>query len=274
LIPGCQFVMGSGVLAAGRSMSARTIASFYIDAYEVPGCVWTDIRRWAVTHGYTDLAEGQDGARSEGGAAASDHPVVRVSWYDCVKWCNARSEKEHLVPVYYVNSMQKNVYRTGMLDLLETSVDWTANGYRLPTEAEWERAARGGVSGQLFPWGDKLDHTRANYWNSGTTNRNGTTPIGHFNGRTSEREGAKQVISDDNGFGLHDVAGNVYEWCWDWFGPYTTTNACGPAAGSFRVMRGGCWASVVDMNLSCGYRNAMRPAQGSPHIGFRCVRRN
>jgi formylglycine-generating enzyme required for sulfatase activity len=274
MIPGCQFVMGSGVLVPGSSVPARTINSFFIDAYEVPGCVWTDIRRWAVIHGYTDLAEGQDGSRSDGNAAGSDHPVVKVTWYDCLKWCNARSEKENLVPVYYVNSIQKNVYRTGRLDLLEMCVDWTANGYRLPTEAEWERAARGGVSGQLYPWGDKLDHTRANYWNGATTNRSGTTPIGTFSGRASEREGSKTVISDANGFGMHDVAGNVYEWCWDWFGPYSVTNSFGPVSGTYRVIRGGCWASVVDMNLSCGYRNAMRPAQASPHVGFRCVRRH
>jgi formylglycine-generating enzyme required for sulfatase activity len=274
LIPGGLFVMGNGVLAPGSRVPTRKVASFYIDGYEVPGCVWTDIRRWAITQGYTDLAEGQDGARQEGGAVGPDHPVVNISWHDCVKWCNARSEKERLVPVYYVNAMQKDVYRTGALNLSEVCVDATANGYRLPTEAEWEMAARGGVAGQLYPWGDKLNHTTANYWHSGTTNRNGTTPIGFFNGRTVEIDGQKQVVSDENGYGLHDVAGNVYEWCWDWFGPYTTTNAYGPATGTFRVMRGGCWASVVDANLSCGYRNAMRPAQRSPHIGFRCVRKH
>ena len=274
MVPGCKFVMGFGAMPAGNEAVALKVTSFYMDAYDVPGNVWTEVRQWAILHGYTNLAQGQNGAKLGGGEAGSDHPVVMVTWYDCVKWCNARSEKEFLLPAYYVNETQKQVYRVGDQDLSNICVDWTANGYRLPTEVEWEMAARGGVSGQLYPWGDRVDGKRANYsGGDGSSTNNGTTPIGTYRNRWMEIDGKKEVVSDENGYGMHDMAGNVYQWCWDWYGPYSA-NICGPATGAYRVMRGGCWASVQDVNLTCGFRNAMRPGSSSPYVGFRCVRKH
>jgi formylglycine-generating enzyme required for sulfatase activity len=81
--------------------------------------------------------------------------VKAVDWYDCVKWCNARSELEGRIPAYYTDAMQTTVYRTGRWDVDNSSVNWNA-GYRLPTEAEWEKTARGGASGQRFPWGNTI----------------------------------------------------------------------------------------------------------------------
>jgi formylglycine-generating enzyme required for sulfatase activity len=94
--------------------------------------------------------------------------VVVVDWYDVVKWCNARSEMEGRTPAYYTSAEQTTVYRSGQTDVDNAWVNWTA-GYRLPTEAESEKAARGGASGQRFPWGDTISWGQANYCPGGTT---------------------------------------------------------------------------------------------------------
>ena len=85
-----------------------------------------------------------------------------VNWYDCVKWCNARSQQEGLTPVYYTDAGLTQVYTNG--ETTTVYANWTANGYRLPTEAEWEKAARGGLSGQRFPWGNTITESQANYY--------------------------------------------------------------------------------------------------------------
>ena len=120
-------------------------------------------------------------------------------------------------------------------------VNWAANGYRLPTEAEWEKAARGGLSGQRFPWGDTISESQANYYGDPNPPIQAVIPtIWGQNGYNTElryRQGSPYTSPvgyfAPNGYGLYDMAGNVFEWCWDWYGtPYgqpTTTNPTGPS---------------------------------------------
>ena len=158
LIPAGSFLMGDTFnegYSDERPLHSVYVSAFYMDRTEVTKALWDEVYGWAVIHGYT--------FDNAGSGKALDHPVHYVNWYDCVKWCNARSEKEGRVPAYYRDAAQTLVYRAGRVDVQNEWVKWNA-GYRLPTEAEWEKAARGGLSGKRFPWGDTISHSQANYY--------------------------------------------------------------------------------------------------------------
>lgn len=268
LIPAGAFTMGrtSGDTDTNAPPVSVTLANFFIQATETTKSQWDEVRTWALAHGYTDLPVG--------GGKAANHPVHSVTWWDAVKWCNARSEKESLTPVYTVSGA---VMRTGTT---EPTANWSANGYRLPTEAEWEKAARGGVSGKRFPWGtDTISHAQANYYGS-SSNAYDQSPINNYH--PSYSAGGFAYTSPvgsfgANHYGLYDMAGNVWEWSWDRYGSsyYTTingtTNPRGPASGSGRVLRGGGWGDSA-VRARCAVREYFAPGYQGIFLGFRPAR--
>jgi formylglycine-generating enzyme len=272
LIPAGSFRMGN-CMVPGEGYSNELplhtvhVSAFYMDRYEVTKALWDEVKVWNRGNGYS--------YENPGLGKAATHPVQTVSWRDCVKWCNARSQKEGRTPCYYNEAGLTTVYKAGTGTPYP---QWDANGYRLPTEAEWEKAARGGASGHRFPWAnvDTITHSQANYRSSSSyaydisptygnhpTFNDGvypyTSPVGYF---------------APNGYGLYDMAGNVWEWCWDWYSStyYSSspgTDPRGPATGSVHVIRGGGWLTYA---VNC--RAVARPdwlAYNSDFEGFRSV---
>jgi formylglycine-generating enzyme len=261
-IPGGHFYMGNW--EGGSSASARQvyISPMFMDRYEVWGALCQEVREWALLNNYTI---------DTGFAREGNHPSYSVQWYNALKWCNARSEKEGLTPVYYTNTELTSVYRNNIVYPTNSMVKWNANGYRLPTEAEWEKAARGGLSGKEYPWGDNINNQMANYlgsnhpW-SGLSPR--TTPVGYYN---SFQQGGGNDMA--NGYGIYDMSGNLNELCWDrWSNlPQGELNPRGPATGTTVVFRGGAWDSNSSQ-LRCANRYSISVATSYTYVGFRCVR--
>lgn len=256
LIPG-GMNCGTNPLAPGESYdlyypsNAYTlrVTAFYMDQYEVTKAQWDAVYNWAISNNYS--------FDNVGSGKALDHPVQTVNWYDCVKWCNARSEMEGRIPFYTVGT---NIYKTGQG---EPDCDSTANGYRLPDSDEWEYAARGGVRNSRFPWGDTISHHQANYKGGVYTNSYDES-IGYH---PAYNDGASPYTSPAgsffaNGYGLFNMAGNVYEWCYDWYPGYE---------GMFRHVGGSSWANDSKF-CRLGSRAGNFPDIAWNSMGFRTVR--
>ncbi len=269
LIPGGWFTMGSSSGNSDITDANPTniyVSGFYMDVNLVSYGLWTNVYARATGNAYSFV--------NAGSGNGANYPVQTVDWYDCVKWCNARSQLTRLTPVYYTDADLTQVYKTGQTDAVY--VNGAANGYRLPTEAEWEKAARGGLSGRRFPWGNRIDENQANYYG----NTNSYYDLGPSGYNAAFANGGLPYTSpggsfDVNGYGLYDMAGNVWEWCWDWYGtPYgqpTPANPTGPATGSYRVLRGGDW-SFNALYARCAYRYGVVTISANYTVGFRCVR--
>jgi formylglycine-generating enzyme required for sulfatase activity len=261
----------SPLVGNGTELPVHTVqvSAFYMGKYEVTKEEWDAVRTWGLANGYADLAAGNGSYASKG----ANHPVHSITWYDMVKWCNARSQKEGLTPCYTVSGA---TYKTGQNSAV--ACNWSANGYRLPTEAEWEKAARGGAAGRNFPWGgDTISHSQANYKSSSsytydvspTRGYHPTYAVGGFPYSSPVGSFAP------NGYGLYDMAGNMGEWCWDRHGSYTAgsqTDPRGAVSGSARVDRGGGW-----IGNASGCRAAIRWGDdpSDPYdngMGFRLAR--
>ncbi|MBN1489756.1 MAG: formylglycine-generating enzyme family protein [Phycisphaerae bacterium] len=276
LIPAGEFQMGDTFNEGNGDelpVHAVYVDAFYMDKYEVSNQQYADALNWAygqgghiaVTSGgvyqagtgtsypYCDTTTSNSYSRItwDGGTfgvttGKEDHPMVMVSWYGSVAYANWRSAMEGKALCYNLATWECN---------------FSASGYRLPTEAEWEKAARGGVAGHRFPWSDSdtIQHARANYysyWPGGVLYYPyDTNPTSGFH--PTFAVGDKPYTSPvgyfaPNGYGLYDMAGNVWEWCNDWYSstyysttPYPHVNPRGPTSGMYRVLRSGGWCGTA-----------------------------
>ena len=250
LIKGGSFQMGSPESEAWRSADETqhnvTVSDFYMSRYELTQKEYEEVT-------------GKNPSNFSGG----NLPVENVSWLDAVTYCNAKSEKENLTPAYNIDG--QNV-----------SWDRSANGYRLPTEAEWEYACRAGTTTPFY-MENSPSAEEANYYghypyeieDNYFSTENLQVQPGEY------RQTTVEVGSfSENPYGLYDMHGNVGEWVWDYYGEYSTeeqTDPAGANSGALRVYRGGGWNDFAK-NMRCAYRATMDQDKGSFNVGIRLVR--
>lgn len=276
------YVIGDG----SQSYTAkRWLTPFEMGRYEVTYDLWFSVRSWAEQNGYFFKHLGQAGSRGKTGAEpilAEDktQPVVMISWNEALIWCNALSEKNGLTPCYtYKGEVLRN--SDEYIKLEEAVCNFDANGWRLPTETEWEYAARktilgfqngGLLSGQIDPKGydDPSLPEEAIAWTA--TNADRTHTVATAGTPWEPKAPPAPNSGNPNGAGIFDMSGNVLEWCWDWMENYKDvepgSRATGAEFGKGRVCRGGSF-SIYTPFCCAGDRYSYDPSEYYDFLGFR-----
>lgn len=241
--------MGSPESEAWRSADETqhtvTVSDFYMSKYELTQKEYEEIT-----------------GNNPSSFSGENLPVENISWLDAVAYCNARSEKDGLTPVYTIDG--QNI-----------SWDRSANGYRLPTEAEWEYACRAGTTTPFYIENSPSDEDANYYGHYPYEIEDNYFSQGNLEVKPGEyRQTTVPVDSfSENPYGLYNMHGNVSEWVWDYYGEYPTdeqTDPAGPAAGTLRVYRGGGWNDFAK-NMRSAYRATLEQNKGSFNIGIRLV---
>jgi formylglycine-generating enzyme required for sulfatase activity len=263
----------------------HNISDFSIGKYEVTYELWYNVRIWAISKNYSFAnggKEGNDGIAGATPTTAKYEPVSTVNWRDAIVWCNAYSEMAGLIPVYYSNAgfttpLKISTNDESVDDTLGSIdnpyVNWSANGYRLPTEGEWQFAASSrGVTPYNYASGSTASYSSFDATDEVAWFGNSTV-YGTGNTTTTKNVGTKIP----NQLGIYDMSGNIREWCWDFFGAIPSDPQAdykGPGFSTGRVRKGGCWYNSSRGFLQIGNHMNNASYYEDNGFGFRVARSN